>query len=73
MPKCQECGTRIDYGRYTIDELARRVPAAADVLIRRRMHCVGCDMDRFHTVGDVCCIYGQPLTILVSELRQVAA
>jgi len=57
----------------TIDELVMRVPAAAEVLIRRRMHFVCCDLDRFHTVGDACRIYGHSLTILVSELRRVAA
>ena len=57
----------------TIDELVRRVPTAAEVLIRRRVHCVGCDLDRFHTVGDACRIYGQSLTTLVSELRRVGA
>ncbi len=56
----------------TIDEVVRRHPITAWVFIRRRMHCVGCDVDRFHTVADVSGIYGQPLGPFLEELRRVA-
>lgn len=56
----------------TIDEVVTRHPATAQVFIRRRMHCVGCEIDRFHTVADVCRIYGQPLGRFLDELGQVA-
>jgi hybrid cluster-associated redox disulfide protein len=56
----------------TIADLVTRHPAAAQVFIRRRMHCVGCDVDRFHTVADACRIYGQPLASFVADLREVA-
>jgi hybrid cluster-associated redox disulfide protein len=54
----------------TIDEVVTRHPATAQVFIRRRVHCVGCEIDRFHTVADVCHIYGQPLESFLHELRQ---
>ncbi len=47
-------------------------PAAAQVFVRRRMHCVGCEMGRFDTVADACRIYDQPLDAVLAELRQVA-
>jgi hybrid cluster-associated redox disulfide protein len=56
----------------TIDEAVARNPAIAQVFIRRRMHCVGCEVDRFHTVGEACRIYGQPLGSFLDELRQLA-
>ena len=56
----------------TIDEVVRRYPATAQVFVRRRMHCVGCDVDRFHTVADACGIYSQPLGPFLDELRRRA-
>jgi hybrid cluster-associated redox disulfide protein len=56
----------------TIDELVRRYPSSARVFTRRHMHCVGCEIDRFHTVADACRIYGLRLTPVLSELRQAA-
>ena len=56
----------------TIDDVVTRHPATARVFIRRRMHCVGCEIDRFHTVADVCRIYGQPLTAFLAELGEAA-
>ena len=56
----------------TIDEAVRRHPLTAQVFIRRRMHCVGCDVDRFHSVADVCRIYGQSLGPFLDEIRRVA-
>jgi hybrid cluster-associated redox disulfide protein len=58
--------------RTTIDELVRCYPAAAEILIRRRMHCVGCEIDRFHTVADACRVYGLSLTSFLAELRRSA-
>ena len=56
----------------TIDEVVRRHPTTTQVFIRRRMHCVGCEIDRFHTVADVSHIYGQPLESFLDELRRFA-
>jgi hybrid cluster-associated redox disulfide protein len=56
----------------TIDDLVTNHPASAQVFIRRRMHCVGCEVDRFHTIADACRIYDQPLTRVLAELRRVA-
>lgn len=59
-------------GTLTIDELVERWPAVARVFVRRRMHCVGCDIARFETVADACRIYGQPLEAVLAELRATA-
>ena len=56
----------------TIDDLVTQYPSAARVFIRRRMHCIGCEVERFHMVADACRIYGQPLPAFVAELRRVA-
>jgi hybrid cluster-associated redox disulfide protein len=56
----------------TIDTVVTRHPVTARVFINRRMHCVGCEIDRFHTVAEACRIYGQPLTSSLAELRDVA-
>jgi hybrid cluster-associated redox disulfide protein len=54
----------------TIAELVQRYPSSAQVFIRRRMHCVGCEIDRFHTVDDACRVYGLPLRSFLSELHR---
>jgi hybrid cluster-associated redox disulfide protein len=53
----------------TIDEVVQCWPATVRVFVRRRMHCVGCDVARFETVADACRIYGQPLEAVLAELR----
>jgi hybrid cluster-associated redox disulfide protein len=45
----------------TIAELLGAHPAAAGVLVRYRMHCVGCDIAQFETIEDACGIYGVPI------------
>lgn len=42
----------------TIAELLGAHPAAAEVLVRYRMHCVGCDVAPFETIASACGIYG---------------
>ncbi len=53
----------------TIEALLTAVPAAAPVLVARRMHCVGCAVAAFDTVADACHSYGQPLGTVLKELR----
>lgn len=56
----------------TIDEVVTRHPGTARVFIRRQMHCVGCQVDRFHTLAEACRIYGQPLGPFLAQLRRIA-
>jgi hybrid cluster-associated redox disulfide protein len=56
-----------------VDEVVTRFPATARVFIRRRMHCVGCDVSRFETVGGAAKLYHQPLEPLLADLRSAAA
>jgi hybrid cluster-associated redox disulfide protein len=55
-----------------VEDLLTAFPGAARVFVRRRMHCVGCDMARFETVAEVCRIYNQPLDVVLEELRRIA-
>lgn len=55
--------------RTTVDEVVTRYPVTVQVFIRRRMHCVGCQIDRFHSIAEACRIYGQPLKPFLTELR----
>ncbi|HUZ02662.1 MAG TPA: DUF1858 domain-containing protein [Thermomicrobiaceae bacterium] len=57
----------------TIDALLDHFPRAAAVFVRRRMHCVGCPLARFETVGDACAIYRQPVDAMLGDLRRAAA
>lgn len=54
---------------WTVEEIVSRFPATAIVFVRHRMHCVGCDVARFETVAEACQIYGEPLDVMLEELR----
>ena len=41
------------------------------VFLKHRTACVGCSLARFCTLGDVAGTYGFPLTLFLSELKQV--
>lgn len=56
----------------TVEELIARYPSAARAFVRRRMHCVGCELARFETVAEVCEVYHQPLGALLAELNLLA-
>lgn len=53
----------------TIAELLAVHPAAARVLVNHRMHCVGCDIAPFETIGDACAIYGVAVEELFADLH----
>jgi hybrid cluster-associated redox disulfide protein len=57
--------------KMTVSELMRFYPSAIDVFIKRKMLCVGCPTESFHTLEDVASIYGIALTELLKELRGV--
>ena len=55
--------------KMTVSELMRVHPSAMDVFIKRKMLCVGCPTESFHTLEDVACIYGIALEQLLRELQ----
>ena len=59
-------------GATTIAEVLSAFPAAAHVLIARRMHCVGCAVARFETLADACAIYGIAVDELIADLQRAA-
>jgi hybrid cluster-associated redox disulfide protein len=56
-----------------VDDVVTCFPATAGVFIRRRMHCVGCDVSRFETLGSAARMYRQSLDSLLADLRSAAA
>ncbi len=58
--------------RATVDEVVGRYPRTARVFIRRRMHCIGCEVSRFETIAEACRVYGQPAEPFLAELRAAA-
>lgn len=57
------------YPKMTVSELMRVYPSAIDVFIKRKMLCVGCPTESFHTLEDVARIYGIALTQFLKEIR----
>lgn len=41
----------------TVDEIMRRWPETVHVVIRHKLHCIGCPFGIFHTVADACAIH----------------
>jgi hybrid cluster-associated redox disulfide protein len=56
--------------KITVSELLRVHPSAMDVFIRRKMLCVGCPAESFHTLEDIAIINGIALDQLLEELRE---
>lgn len=54
--------------KMTVGELVTRHPSVMEVFIKRRMPCVGCPTERFHTIEDVARINGIELERLLKEL-----
>lgn len=54
----------------TIQELLAHHPGATTVFIKRRMLCVGCPAQAFHTLEDVVCIYGCTWDGLCNAIRE---
>ena len=42
----------------TVSELMRRYPRTSDVFIKRKMLCVGCPSQNYHTLEEVARIHG---------------
>ena len=54
----------------TIATLLSQWPETAPVLIRRRMACIGCDMNIFETVREAAAAYGLSHNELIRDLRR---
>ena len=55
--------------KMTVNELLLNYPSVIDVFLKRKMLCVGCPAQAFHTLEDVACIYGIPFKELRRELQ----
>jgi hybrid cluster-associated redox disulfide protein len=55
--------------KMTVSELMRVHPSTIDVFIKRKMLCIGCPTETFHTLEDVARINGIPLNQLLKEFR----
>jgi len=53
-----------------VQELLKYYPEAVPVLIRHRMDCLGCWLQRFCTLEDAAVSYALPLNTLLEEIRQ---
>lgn len=57
----------------TIADVLEKRPSAARILLDRRMHCVGCAIAAFETLGEACEAYGVDVDELLRELGADAA
>lgn len=55
--------------KMTVSELLTHHPSAISVFLRRKMLCVGCPTERFHTLEDVARIHGIAMEKLLRELQ----
>lgn len=55
--------------KMTVSELMGVHPSAIDVFIKRKMLCVGCPTELFHTLENVAGIYGIALEQLLRKLQ----
>lgn len=56
-----------------VGETMGAFPGTAAVFLRRRMHCPGCHMAGFMTIGEAAASYGLNVEELIAELRHAAA
>ena len=56
--------------KMTVSDLMRVHPLAMDVFIKRKMLCVGCPTEAFHTLEDVARINGIALDQLLEDLQE---
>jgi hybrid cluster-associated redox disulfide protein len=56
-----------------VDEVMRRWPMTIRAFLNHRMHCVGCPIACFHTVGDACREHGVDQAGFLADLRAIIA
>jgi hybrid cluster-associated redox disulfide protein len=62
---------RID-SEITVGELISRHPSVIRVFIQRKMLCVGCPVEAFHTLEDAARFHGILLVPLIQDLENAA-
>ncbi len=55
----------------TISDLLERQPRAASIFIQRKMLCIGCPAEAFHTLEDAARLYGFDLTDFIAAIGAV--
>jgi len=56
--------------KMTVSELMTAYPTSVAVFIKRKMLCVGCPTETFHTIEDAARIHGITLGHLLKDLRK---
>lgn len=56
--------------KMTVNELMMVYPSAITVFVKRRMLCIGCPTETFHTLEDVARINGIALKSFMKEIRE---
>jgi hybrid cluster-associated redox disulfide protein len=57
--------------KITINELMADHPSAIGVFIKRKLACIGCPAERFHTIEDAARMNGVVIRNLIKELEDV--
>jgi len=57
--------------KMTVSELMMRHPSAIGVFIKRKMPCIGCPTEAFHTIEDAARMNGILLKPLLKDLRDI--
>jgi hybrid cluster-associated redox disulfide protein len=57
-------------GKTTVSELMKQHPSVIAVFIERKLGCVGCPTEAFHTLEDVAHMNGLELNHLLEDLEQ---
>ena len=56
--------------KMTVNELMKNYPSAITVFVKRKMLCIGCPTETFHSLEYVARINGIALERLLKELRE---
>jgi hybrid cluster-associated redox disulfide protein len=57
--------------KITVSELMRNYPSTVGVFIKRKIPCVGCPADGFHTIEEAALMNGISLENLLKDLRDI--
>ena len=55
----------------SMDEIMRAWPGTIGVILRHRMHCVGCPIAPFHTISDACREHGVDEALFLDDIKRV--
>jgi hybrid cluster-associated redox disulfide protein len=55
----------------SIADILSYCPAAAQIFLKHRMDCVGCQLNAFETIADATRVYGISLNAFLAELNHV--